>query len=476
MSDISPQSFDASSSTGTPPPDGNAGQFVPWKPEDAPTRKASARLYHKKSRNGCQHCRARRVKVRFNISVVCFPPPSSSFGHYTCDEVHPTCGSCQRHQVTCVYGRPIPNRNSEHPDINKRPEANNQTNSGFIDLPGETPEARHRRILELKLLYQYMTETGRSICLPSSKSTSQMVREVWVTGIPRLGFQNDSLLYSMYSVAALHLANTEPQNIEMIEASSTYLGLAIRTHRDEVIQLKKDNADAVCLTSSIIRVCAFAMLHERDLQPYTAPTQWLLMTNEAGSVFMEAWGLIADDPTSLTRVMITNSSEITGNGAVFRGTKPWELEATFGETNRQGFTYLLQRSKNNIENEPWNPEIQAAYETTVSFIGGVRLAIDAKRNAGDILRSLVLFPMLIQRRFIDLVRYEQPRALVVLAHYFALLARFGGFWWIGDAGRREVQGIHSVLPVEWQDLLNWPLETIEAEPILVLEHGGGRES
>ncbi|KAH0267417.1 hypothetical protein KCU91_g10111, partial [Aureobasidium melanogenum] len=40
------------------------------------------RLNHKKSRAGCQRCKARRVK---------------------CDEVKPACGGCNRHNVPCVY-------------------------------------------------------------------------------------------------------------------------------------------------------------------------------------------------------------------------------------------------------------------------------------------------------------------------------------------------------------------------------------
>ncbi|KAH9909997.1 hypothetical protein F4778DRAFT_789342 [Xylariomycetidae sp. FL2044] len=40
------------------------------------------RLYHKKSRTGCLRCKQRRVK---------------------CDEVRPSCGSCTRHVVDCVY-------------------------------------------------------------------------------------------------------------------------------------------------------------------------------------------------------------------------------------------------------------------------------------------------------------------------------------------------------------------------------------
>lgn len=41
-----------------------------------------SRLAHKKSRNGCVRCKARRVK---------------------CDETHPICNNCGRHNVECIF-------------------------------------------------------------------------------------------------------------------------------------------------------------------------------------------------------------------------------------------------------------------------------------------------------------------------------------------------------------------------------------
>ena len=109
-----------------------------------------------------------------------------------------------------------------------------------------------------------MTYTSQTISLQAPGPAEKMIREVWDTGIPGLAFQNDSLLYSIYSIAAMHLAKMEPQNVEAMEASSTYFGPTIRLHRDEVAQLNKANADIACLTSTLIRVRAFAILQDRN--------------------------------------------------------------------------------------------------------------------------------------------------------------------------------------------------------------------
>jgi hypothetical protein len=313
-----------------------------------------------------------------------------------------------------------------------------------------------------------MTKTSWSISLRQAGSAEQMTREVWATAIPRLAFEHDSLMYAICCIAAMHIAKEEPDNLEAIEAYSTYLELSLREHRIEVANLTRDNADSACMTSTVIRICSFAILQDRELEPYRPPTHWLAMTKEAAMVFKESWAFIGDEPTSVARAIVTGTPQLTDNGAVFRdnGPRPWDLKAQFGESNRRDLLHILARDRNNEENERWDEEVQDAYKSTLSYIGSVQIAIAAAETSSIILRRLISFPMLIQKQFIDLVAEQQPRALVVLAHYFALLARFSHFWWIGDTGQREILGIQSFLPDEWQHLLEWPLQAMEAGLLL----------
>ena len=61
------------------------------------------------------------------------------------------------------------------------------------------------------------------------------------------------------------------------------------------------------------------------------------------------------------------------------------------------------------------------------------------------LRRLILFPSLCPPSYIDLVSQSRPRALVILAQYFALLAEFGDVWWVGKLMGREVRGVLDYL-------------------------------
>ncbi|KFY98255.1 hypothetical protein V500_01752 [Pseudogymnoascus sp. VKM F-4518 (FW-2643)] len=447
MSDFSSRQVSRSAS----PPRGDTDQFVHWKPE-AGAANPPSRLYHKKSRYGCQQCRARRVK---------------------CDEVHPLCGSCQRHKVSCNYARPGPSRSSESSaSISRAKKVNDATVT-----EKENPDARKRRMLELKLLYLYMTNTGWTVSMPSSGPSSERSREIWVTEMPGLALKHDSLLHAIYCITAMHLSKMEPLNVEALEACNTYFCLTVQTHRHEVNQLNKDNADAALLTASIIRLCAIVILQDRELTPYTPPTEWLLITKEAGYVFVESYPYVKDDPSSLSREILENNKELTENGAVFAGKKPWDLESAFGavfagktpldlevafsDKNPKSLAYLLERNQDHERDEPWNADIEEMYKKVISFIGTTKSAVDAKKNSGDVLRLLVLFPILTPKLFIDLVSEQQPRALVLLAHYFALLVAYREVWWIGEVGRREIKGIHSALPVGWHRYMVWPLQVVQ---------------
>ncbi|KAG4429549.1 hypothetical protein IFR05_014972, partial [Cadophora sp. M221] len=408
--------------------------FVGWTPgAEKEVRKTAPRLHHKKSRTGCQQCRARRVK---------------------CNEIHPICGSCSRHKTTCVWGRQGTTTQSQNTkpktyEIRPKIHSNQQTEVRDGDEP---PESSQRRFTELKLLHQYMAFTCMTLNFPDDRRQ----QNDWGVAIPHLAFKHNSLLYSIYTLAALHLAKLEPNNAEHIATYQKYLGLTLREHRDEVGKLNRSNADAACITSSCLRVCTFALLQERPLTPYTPPTEWLQMSSTTGrGLNVEAWKYIADDNNSIMRGMIRSAPGMKPGG--------WLREEAilFHPSNRQELMHLLRRTPFDILEEPWNARIEDAYESTTSYIGSIQIAIAAREPPASIFRRLVLFPTMVQSEFIFLVKEQRSRALVILAHFFAFLADFRDIWWIGDTGPREVRGIESVLPEEWRDLMIWPLQTIE---------------
>ncbi|KAL2048797.1 hypothetical protein ABVK25_010922 [Lepraria finkii] len=397
--------------------------------------KVAPRLGHKKSRTGCQQCRARRIK---------------------CNEVHPICGSCKRYQVPCIYDRRSPSKaaGSRQPDktrdssIRSSPKYDIKASSATVR---DFPESRERRLLELRLLHHYATRTSMSF----SASPEPAAKEIWSVVCPKVALKHDALLYSIYAISALHMTRTEPFDPDIMDAHQKYFELGLQEHNRDIDNLSKDNADATCLTTNLIRVIAFAVLHERPLYPYTPPTQWVQMTRGASDVHRAAWKWIEDDETSISVRLISRLPILT---------KP---ETLYTESSRQDLLHLLRRSQTDTKNEFWSSDIQETYASTISVIGSVLIAISAHESRADIFRRLILFPMLIPKPFIDLVMEDRPRALVILAHFFALLAKFNDMWWTGDTGEREIRGIRTVLSDEWLELMNWSLRDMEGKIALL---------
>jgi hypothetical protein len=282
------------------------------------------------------------------------------------------------------------------------------------------------------------------------------VREIDTYHLPRLALSNEALLYAIFFLTALHMSSIDPSNTEAGTAYQTYLDMCLRSHRHDVAVLAVENADQICLTSSLIRIGAFAILSERPLKPYTPPKQWLNMTSASGDVFRLAWGWIADTSTSLAAIAVNKVAPDLSDD-----------DTLFAPSNRRHLQHLLKRHPHHSAVEPWSPAIQEGYEQPIAFIGGVQLAIEAGEGPPLICRRLVAFPVVVPKRpFHDFVEEGRPRALIVLAHYFALFARYRDFWWIGETGRREVYAIKEMLEslgeeaIEWLSLMEAPIKDV----------------
>ena len=159
-------------------------------------------------------------------------------------------------------------------------------------------ESRERRLLELKLLHQWMSETCLTISvLRSPDPLWQLVSD--------LAPEDDGLLYSLHAFAALHLIQESPNNRQIMEpVYATYLNMAILEHRKAVACLNKANANVICLTSSLLRLSAFANLKERLLDTYSPPTSFLNLVRSSSNAFEAGYRCMGDDKDSLAWRMV----------------------------------------------------------------------------------------------------------------------------------------------------------------------------
>ena len=320
-------------------------------------------------------------------------------------------------------------------------------------------ESETRRRLEFRLLHHYIVQT--SITLPASHNAS--VRTAWTVSVPRLANDYPPLLNAILSIAAVHLSKVETEGHSHEAVHGEYLALALNSHRRAISDLHSDNVDAVCFTSVLLIIDAYATLQDRTVQdPYEPPMQWLCMSNETRNVFDIGWRWIADNPKSEFTAIARSTPNLSDH------------EALFSECKIRKFAHLLKPVENTSQvkecagaEDERDQETADAYEKTVAYVECIYNAIQAGEHGMGVCRWLAAFAVLIPRKMIDLVREKRPRALVVLAHYFALTGYLSDTesrpWWIGKVASKEIGGIYNCVPIEWHELMSWPLELTNAE-------------
>ncbi|KAI6248925.1 hypothetical protein HI914_02879 [Erysiphe necator] len=385
------------------------------------------RLYHNKSRTGCQRCRARRVK---------------------CSETHPVCTNCSRHGVDCVYDRGVrlANQSINSSSKSSQRRANNSRlrteNSQTYNLLTDSlqvataglPENRSRRLLELRLLHNYIENTCHGLLSCNDLS----VYRTWQFDIPRMALKQESLLHGIFSISSLQLLRLTPDDLDLRKAQEFYFSAARATTDVDNGYISKENADAIWFAQVLFQINLFASLEGRILEPYVPPLQWL----EA----IQGHRNMLSPPPNLSKLFRTNAVMV-----ILSNPDLTDHDQIFSALNRQSLSGLMALDRHE---EMWDLEAQRAYERTLSYIGSIRKAsLEGEHNlvmAGRI----VGFPLFAPFKFIKFVEKQHPRALAMLACFFHLASKHTeNIWWMGSTPLREFQAIQRLLPSEWHSLI-----------------------
>ncbi|KAL2821320.1 hypothetical protein BDW59DRAFT_174184 [Aspergillus cavernicola] len=384
-------------------------------------KRKAPRLSHRKSRNGCQRCRIRRVK---------------------CDESRPVCRDCYRHGVPCFYDRS--EGDASHQD---------QVPLRAQPLPKWIPrgppilsESTRDEHTELRLLHHFTI--GTSSTMPGTHL--QSIKHCWSVDVPRLAFGYKPLLHALFAISALHMAKSEPSEPGLLSIHRVHLEQALREHRLSVGGINTQIADATCFTSILLLVDVFATLQDRPVDPYEPPFEWMHLVRGSVSVFDAALNTIRD----------TRSAKIWSIIETFPSPTPGI--SSLGTRDLKYFSCLLPMVAPDEEeenDEAWNRAAEA-YTETIAYINATWLAMQANEYPQITSRRLMVFPLFVPLEFIRLLQEKRPRALVILAHFLALSAPLSHMWWIGHTAHKDVLAIQDMLDPQWATLMTWPVDVV----------------
>ena len=306
-------------------------------------------------------------------------------------------------------------------------------------IPRSPPSAYSpKHLMDLRLMHQYATVTATSISdIFQFNSTAADRMKV---DIPRVSQEHEFLMDTILGVAAIHLGTHATPDQPSLVPVSHYRNKALYNVRQATGSLSDQNLRALHMASMLLATTSLAA--DKALN-YSG----LWVTN---------WLVMASGPRVLTESRHTSSA-----AASQEDKSPAPVHAPGLAPDRMtpavmpaGLEELLRIDK---EDDDWQHRdvLREAANGIAELFGG--LCLDPE---GGILLQFKVRAWtfsLTSSHFVDLVQQKNPRALVIVAYFLALVSYMPETWLYADVAQRDMAKLVAMVqdPV-WTEFLRVP--------------------
>jgi hypothetical protein len=281
------------------------------------------------------------------------------------------------------------------------------------------------------LLHHYTAYTSQTL------ADEKEQKMAWQVDVPSIAYDSQYLMDAILAVSALHLRSLHPEDQSLVRASHSYMASALAQYsallRDS--NISSCNAEALFSTSALIAFQASASrAFDNPDQGYILPVAWFQSFQGVKTMVMASWQWLRESDKVFNII----------------GGQP-ALALDLDPERKLFFAPLLDGMDFQILTEPEHLRIETkqAYEHSVAFLNWAHKKPMRARILG--------FAAMVSRRFVELIAQQDPRALVIIACFFAMTKAVDDVWWLEGVANREVTGIFSLLPEEWWGKMEWPL-------------------
>ena len=292
---------------------------------------------------------------------------------------------------------------------------------------------------DLELLHHFTTSTYRSI------STDEDIREVWRLVIPRIALSHEFLMHALLAMSALHLSVLKSQD-------KSYAMTAAEHHRNALGPLKtafsalESHGNALFAASSITAMYVYACPPVAENMRLRAPT-WIPVFRGIWATAMGCFDRVRQGELApLFAHKEIDASHYTGEdiefpSSLFDLSQPGALDS---EELEGGNVLEIYRGATQELEHSWvlfrstEPRVSAAFK----------------------------WPCTLSEEFVGFIEEHRPRALVLLAHHYALVESLEDvYWWAKGRGMDEIRRIESVLDEKWKHWLDWPISKCQISKV-----------
>lgn len=379
------------------------------------------------------------------------PPVPSPTSLHTTNHNGPVAGSTNGHTVN--GSRPSPRKQSPNPpppvsSPSVTESLHTSTAHSVQNDPSSSSSSTARpvdRMLELRLWHHFTTKTYKTLLhnVPAAD-------DIWKYDVPKLAFAGKTYLAdAILAVSALHLRSLNPDDKTLVQASHAYSASALADYCASLTcGIREENAEALFLTACLIAFQATAsriFIKDDEMTPsagktssrYPLPLAWFHAFQGVKTVVATSWQWIFNSPTVV---------------AVINSQPSFQLDM-----NPQGASSFFGHLLEGVEDEVTSKDPQLNLLAQQGYVHAVSVLNWAHQNPYP--PATIAFPAAVSKRFVQLVEAKKPRALAIVACFFALLKRMDNVWWLGDVSRREVMGLVSLFEPGsgWWRHLEWPV-------------------
>lgn len=343
-----------------------------------------------------------------------------------CDENRPQCGNCERQRIYCS----LTESSAESLSPESQVVANISHNIGPVDVNRALPMA------ELELLHNSITSTNYTISDDEPGLKTDFLQH---------GTQYPYVLHSTLALSALHLFSKQPSRSELLLRASTHQQAALDLVRPHILDLTEKHSRAVLEFSAITSIISLAQPiyvlkgFERDRNLLDDLINSFQLSRGIKTIIMRQWDYFqTTDVRNQTRVASSHE----------------ELRATLGDK------YPAMHALQGVITQHCACEEAGIFSEAVQSLFFSIAILEAYPQANSSPKRVQMWPIDVHKQFIKMLTARHPVALVILAHYAALMRLRSDTWWLCKWPRVILQEVAELLGPDWDVHLQWPRQRV----------------
>ncbi|KAF2111525.1 hypothetical protein BDV96DRAFT_552010 [Lophiotrema nucula] len=413
---------------------------------------------HRKSKGGCLTCKRKKVK---------------------CDEGLPQCAYCALRKLECVYPQEARGSSSTSRSPDSSASNSSFSNEGFYGdedfdvlfesptalVPAAVTSAGQLDNFDLEVLNHYRTSTWRYVTVREEDLVHSINRDM----LPQIGVAKPWLLYSILSISAAHWNTLQPS--PRLEAmATTYRTKMFAAYNKALQSIANEDYESLLVTSLLAQV----MVPPPDLPcsdetVLTWVSQYFIMTQGIRILAGLKWSqgiedlavfplfkreirtlpppptIQPPDPRYVPQVGPLGATPGWPNppATYNKPRAPWQLPAPAFLPPP-----LLALLRSLVDPPPPSPSApidmhRSTLLPVIHALSPIFLSLYYFHLTPDVYVRMIVFPTFLTPEFLALVRSREPRALVIIAWWFAFLRLIPNLWWLQGIIPRSLQAVSN---------------------------------